>query len=342
MASFIFSCARLEYDSNPRLRSEGGEGSWSTTARPAYALMWLDERDAVQAEVSGRFERSTSTHVSDRNDPVVKLGWQRRNPRGMFGLSGTYEQAATREVELEESGLNQTDGTRASGVLGANWQHALTEQLLFDINTNYRMVEYRRANLIDYSEQGGAMTLTRIMNPHTRTFLRLSAANYEPKYTGNSAQSYVGVIGISHSLSERLNWTAEGGATLRKEDTDQTGWQGSTSINYLYERVSLSFLGGREITASGAGGFVEADQLRGSWSYLLDEKTAFSMDASWRKVNGNAPTTLYRFGAAVSRHLSLAWQARFSYEYRHYEASRIGNATGNMVMFTLKYNYSTF
>lgn len=331
----------LEYDSNPRLRSEGAEGSWSAAVLPAYALMWLDERDTVQAEVAGRFERSSSNQVSDRNDPVVKLAWQRRNPRGMFGLSGTYEQAATREVELEESGSN-TDGTRGSSVLGLNWQHALTERLLFDASANYRMVEYKRTNLVDYSEQGGAMTLTRILSPHKKAFLRLSAANYEPKHIGDSAQSYVGVVGVSYSLSERFTWMAEGGATLRKQHEDQTGWQGNSSVSYRYERLSLSLQGGREITASGTGGFVEADQLRGTLGYLLDEKTSLSMDASWRKVDGDSSSTLYRVGTAVSRQISLSWKTRLSYEYRHYEASREGNAAGNIVMLTLKYNYSTF
>lgn len=333
-----------EYDSNPGMQSGGGEGAWFGTVLPRYSVWWLDQRDTVQLELAAHLERTTRSNIADRNDPAATLSWRRLNPQGSFGLSGTYEEAATRVVELEESGIRSIDGTRTSSLVAADWQQYIHENLRFDLASSYRMVEYDRSALHDYSEQKGMLALVRVVSPRTSTSLRASATNYEPKRGGPSAQSYVGSAGWSHILGERLSLVLEGGVSLVDAASSRAGWQGNASIDYRGERSSFSIRAGRDVTTSGAGGFAEADQVRTSFEYSLSEKTVLSTDLSWREMHryGAPSTTLYRAGAGIRSQLSPAWVARLSYEFRHYDADQAKAASGSLVALGLKYSYSSF
>src|SRR5690625_3045697 len=217
-----------EYDSNPELRKHDEKGAWFGSVIPRYSLVWLDQRETVQLDLAAHLERTTRGHVTVRNDPAATLSWQHLNPMSAFSLSGTYEEAATRVVELEESGLRALDGTRSTSSLAADWTQQLSERLKFDAEVSHRLIKYDRGHLQDYSEQKGSFALIRQIDPRVSASLRASATNYEPRQDGFSAQSYAGLAAVSYRFSERLDFSLEGGASFVEGESNHTGWQGST------------------------------------------------------------------------------------------------------------------
>ena len=135
--------------------------------------------------------------------------------------------------------------------------------------------------------------------------------------------------------------------TSAAANLSDTGWQGSFALRYLGPRYDASFDIGRSIAASGEGGYVESDQIKGTLGYAIDERTRSGLDASWQDNKGIAPNTMQQFGAWASHELSPFWNARLY--YRHKQRQQNGllrttqtDASGDVLGLTFIYTHPDF
>lgn len=333
-----------EYDSNPNL-SQSDEGSvWRTKLVPTYSLIGTFGVDEYKAGLSLNLERSTDQALSeDREDPSFYLSWLRQTETGGFGINARYEKASTRITELEESGLVTTDGTRTSMSLAGNWRSALSERSTLAANAEYRDVTYDGGTYTDYSNLSGGISFSHALSERIEPFLSATASRYEPDGpSGSSSNHYSAQAGVKWKASERLDWILQGGSSLITGETDDTGWQASFGLHYITQRSDLALNAGRYVNPSGEGGYAASDQVKGAWSYAINERTRSGIDAAWRNYMGDTPNTLYEFGAWISRELTPFWSARLSYRYKQRQEEGLSDATENLLGMTLSYSHPGF
>ena len=332
----------VEYDSNPTLISSGEKGVTRTIIAPDYSLVGTSGADEFQFGLGVYVVRSSDTSiVSDREDPRLKLGWQRETETGAFGLIARYEESSTLSSTVQETGVVAPDATQKMTSLGANWRTALSERSALLNETDYRHVTYDTNTLTDYDELSNRLIYTYAWSERVELFTRLGVKRYEPEEgsTVASSNSYTPDIGLNYQFSERFRGSVYVGANEVSGTDSGPSAQGGFTVNYSGERVETGIDAGRTTLASGDGGFVEVDSVRGTWSYAIDEVRRAGFDASWQDTKGQTPNTLKNYGAWISQELSPFWIARLSYMYKERQQDGLPDATANVVGLSLTYSY---
>ncbi|VVN99733.1 hypothetical protein [Pseudomonas fluorescens] len=331
----------VEYDSNPLLLTSGEKGVTRTIIAPDYSLVGTSGQDEFQFGLGLNVVRSSDTSiVSDREDPRLKLGWQRETETGGFGLTARYEESSTLSTAVQETGVVAPDGTQKLYSLGANWRSALSERSTLVNETDYTHVTYDIDSLINYDELATRFSWNYAWSERVELFTRFGVRRYEPEGSAvASSNSYTPTVGLNVQLSEKLKGTVYAGLNqVSGTDSDPTG-QGGFALQYTGERFDASIDAGRSTVASGDGGFVEVDSLRGTWSYSIDETRRTGFDAAWQDSKGQTPNTLRNLGAWFSQELSPFWNARLSYTYKERQQDGLPDASANVVGLTLIYSY---
>jgi hypothetical protein len=333
----------VEYDSNPLLLTNDEEGVTRTIIAPDYSLVGISGRDEYQFGLGLNVVRSSDTSiVTDREDPRLRLGWQRETETGGFGLTARYEESSTLSTAVQETGVvSADDGTQKLYALGGNWRTALSERSTLVSEIDYNHVTYDVDTLIDYDELATRLTWNYAWSEQTELFTRLGVRRYEPDEgsVASSSNSYTPAVGVNFQLSEQFKGSVYAGVNQVSGTGDGPTGEGGVNVQYTGERVDASIDASRSTIASGDGGFVESDSLRGTWSYAIDEVRRTGFDASWQDTQGLTPNTLRNFSAWVSQELSPFWLARLSFTYKERKQDGLPDATANVVGLTLVYSY---
>ena len=105
--------------------------------------------------------RSSDRNILDnREDPRVRLGWQRDYDKGRYGLVGTYVESSTLSSAVLETGVVTTDGTQKLYTLTGNWSRQLSERGLLENETSYDDASYDVSTLIGYKEYANRLSYT--------------------------------------------------------------------------------------------------------------------------------------------------------------------------------------
>ena len=190
-----------------------------------------------------------------------------------FGLTARYEENSTLSTVVQETGVVASDGTQKMYLVGGNWSTALSERSTLVNETDYTHVTYDIDTLTDYDELATRFSWNYAWSEQVELFTRLSVRRYEPEEGSAvaSSNSYTPTVGLNVQLSERLKGTAYAGLNqISGTDSGPKG-QGGLMLQYAGERIDTSIDASRSTLASGDGGFVEVDALRGTWSYAVDE-----------------------------------------------------------------------
>ena len=332
----------VEYDSNPLLLTSDEKGVTRTIIAPDYSLVGTSGRDEFQFGLGVNIVRSSDTSVvSDREDPRVKLGWQRATETGAFGLTARYEENSTLSTVVQETGVVASDGTQKMYVVGGNWSTALSERSTLVNETDYTHVTYDINTLTNYDELATRFSWNYAWSEQVELFTRLGVRRYEPEQGSGvaSSNSYTPTVGLNVQLSERFKGTAYVGLNQVSGTGSGPKGQGGLLLQYAGERIDTSIDASRSTLASGDGGFVEVDALRGTWSYAIDETRRTGFDASWQDAKGRTPNTLKNYSAWFSQELSPFWIARLSYTYKQRQQDGLPDATANVVGLMLTYSY---
>ena len=343
---------RVEHDTNPNLDSQDSKAVTRTIVTPDYQLTGVSENDQFQFGFGMHVERSSDLSVlPDREDPKLKIGWQREHERGAFGLLAKYEESSSLITGLEETGTQANkDSTRKAHTLAGNWSTAITERNTLEADSAYSVVTFTDGDdsQTDYDDYSAGLTWRHSLSERLEPFARLAATRYEPKGQGvdenssESSTSYNPAVGIKFEMSEKLQATLRGGGNKVSNSSSGLNWQGGVDLLYTGERSTIYLDAGRNTVISNESGFTEVKQLKTGFSYAISELTRSGVDASWQDNQGDQPNTMQVYSAWISNELSPFWTTRLFYTYKQREEDGLENANGNVVGLSLIYSHPDF
>jgi hypothetical protein len=334
----------LEHDSNFTLNPTNKAGITRTIIAPTYNVVGTYGVDELTAGLGLRIEQSSAQSISaNREDPNLLLGWRRQIETGELGLTAKYAEVSARTAELAETGLVVRDSTRKTQSLAGHWRRAVSERSNLAAAVDYTAVTYNAGALNDYNNASASFNWGYAWSERIEPFLYLAASHYDPQSGALAASNNAIVMGgVKRKVSERLEWTAQAGMSKVSGRTSTTGSQGSFALRYLGTRYDMTLDAGRATSPSGTGGFVESDQIKGTWSYAYDQRSRLGLDASWRDTKGTIPNTLRQVGAWVSRELTPFWNARLSLLHRQRQQNGQPDASSSVVGLSLVYSHPNF
>lgn len=340
----------VEHDTNPQLDSQNKSAVTRTIVAPDYNLLGVSDTDQWQFGFGLHLERSSDQSVSlDREDPKLRLGWQRETETGNFGLLAKYDESSSLTTGLEETGTQTLkDGTRTTQALAGNWSTAMTERNTLATDTEYRIVTFDDDSQTDFDDLSAGVTWSHALNERLEPFVRLAVTRYEPKGGGTgqnlaeSSNSYSPAVGVKFEMSEQFQGTLRAGGNKVSNGSGGLNWQGGMDVRYVGERFEVAVDAGRSTVVSSEGGFTEVKQLRTSFSYAVDELTRAGLDASWQDNKGEQPNTMEQYSAWASRELSPFWIARFSYTYKQRQEDNLASARADIIGLSLIYSHPDF
>lgn len=335
----------VEHDTNPLLNPGNQKAVTRTIIAPDVTLLGTSGADEFRFGLGVNVERSSDPDiVLDREDPRVLLGWQRETEKGAFGLAAKYVETSTLSTTVLDTGVVAPDGTQKLYSLAGNWKIALTERSTLANDTEYASVNYDIDTLTSYDELATRFTWSYAWSERTELFTRFGVRHYEPESDAvvESSDSYTPTVGVNYQFSERFKGSLYAGVNKVSGTGDGPTGQGGVTLQYTGERVETSFDASRGTVASGDGGFNEVDDVRGVWSYSIDELSRTGFDASWQDSKGQIPNTLRQYGVWASRELSPFWVARLSFTYKERQQDGLQDANANIIGMTLTYSHPDF
>lgn len=336
----------VEYDSNPLLLTSEEQGVTRTIIAPDYSLVGTFDQDQLRLDLGLQVLRSSDTSiVSDREDPNIKMGWQREQERGRYGLWAQYNESSTLSGAVQDTGVVTTDGTQKLYSVGGNWSNAITERNTLSNETLYNSARYDLDSLTDYNELSSTFTWNYSWDERTDFFTSFGARRYEPvddTETATSSNSYTPEVGMKYQIFEGLEGVLHLGVNQVSGSQGGRRGEGGLSFHFTGDRTDASFNAERSTVASAEGGFSERDLLRGVWSYALDEINRVGVDASWQDSKGQTPNTLQTYSAWASRELSPFWDLRLSLMYKERQQDGLPDAVATIIGMTVTYRFPDF
>ena len=330
-----------EYDTNPAMDPAYRGGIWRSIVEPSYQLKRTGDANELNAGLALQMARSSNKTLSqDRDNPSVFVGWRRQKERGEFGLSARYDEVQTRISEIDNTGPNSVDNTRATRAISGNWSEALSERSTLALNGAYNDVSYKGGPLVDYVTRFGGLMFSYAWSERSAPFLRMSYSDTEPAGSNTRSRFANALLGWSWKVEDYL----EGSLQAGKSKTSGTGLakQAAAEVKYKGQRAGLALNADRHVSPSGAGGFVTVDQVKGSWSYALSERSNTGIDLEWRK-NYYLTNIITRTASAwLQQELNPRWGMRTYYQHKISERVELGKATSDILGIALVYTYADF
>lgn len=316
-------------------------GIWRSIVEPSYQLKRTGDANELNAGLALQMARSSNKTLSqDRDNPSVFVGWRRQKERGEFGLSARYDEVQTRISEIDNTGPNSVDNTRATRAISGNWSEALSERSTLALNGAYNDVSYKGGPLVDYVTRFGGLMFSYAWSERSAPFLRMSYSDTEPAGSNTRSRFANALLGWSWKVEDYL----EGSLQAGKSKTSGTGMakQAAAEVKYKGQRAGLALNADRHVSPSGAGGFVTVDQVKGSWSYALSERSNTGIDLEWRKNHFLTNFINRTSGAWLQHELNSRWGMRTYYLHKISERVGLGTATSDILGIALVYTYADF
>jgi hypothetical protein len=290
--------------------------------------------------MSAQIARSSNTALSlNREDPSVFFNWRRSGEAGEFGISARYDEAATRATEYGAAGAVVVDGTRTSRTLSATWSKPLSARGSLAADIAHTDISYQGGTYVDYATRSGGLRLSYEWDERTAPFLSVSYVDQIPSRRASSHRTG-STLGLNLKISERLDCTVQAGKSTGSGVSGGSSQYGAT-VQYAGQLHRLSVSADHQASPSGLGGFVTSDQISGSWSRELGERSSTGVTLNWRKNRSVTDEANRSLGAWVQYDLADSWSARAQYQRRMREGGRI-SASSNLLGVSLVYTRSSF
>jgi hypothetical protein len=340
----------IESDSNPTLAPNSSADLRRTRITPDFKLTGAFGVDEVGAGLALQVERSSDRNISQpRQDPTIFLNWRRVSETGEFGIASKLQEASTRVSELNESGLVVRDGTRKTQSLAGNWRSTLGDRSSLAANADITKVAYGVGTLTGYGNTSLSLSYNYSLSERIEPFLRLARSHYVPDGpTGLPSDNTSLTGGVQAKATENLEWTAQIGRNRITGTTNPivmaspSNWEGSFVLRYVGRSYIAAIEVGRSTSASGTGGYIESDQIKGNWSYSIAELARVGLEASRRDTKAILPTSMNQLNAWANQELSSLWSARLSYQYTQLQQSGLPRASANVLGLSIIYTHSNF
>ncbi|MEO8342706.1 MAG: hypothetical protein ABI536_02705 [Gallionella sp.] len=306
--------ASAEYDSNPAMAPAYPVDIWRSIFEPGYKLKGTDGVNELNMGVALQITRASNKMISpNREDSRGFFDWRQRSNTDEFGISGAYDEVATRTTTIDNTGPGLADSTRTSRLLSANENQALTERSTLALDGAYEQVFYKGGTFVNYVTRSAGMKFSYAWNERNTPFLRISYTDYKPTNDGALSRLNNVLIGWNWKISEYLECTIQAGKS--RMDNVQ-GKQGGVNVQYTDQRTLVAINADRQVSPSGFGGFVTVDQAKGSWSYALNESSKTGVDLEWQKNHLSMNVVNNTAGAWLQQDINSSWGTRMYYLHK--------------------------
>jgi hypothetical protein len=296
---------------------------------------------AAQLEVERRTELSTTKmraaagvtdyrreNIEDKNEQRAFLDWQRRtSERGTLGLGAEYRRDAlfATVIVADDTGdprdtdvalTSDTRVRRNYRVLRPSWNWLLTERSALRIGYRWTDADFSDADatsLVDYTDNVLSATYTREISPRDNFNVTGNLGHYQPDASDAKSSTQQLLAGITRKFTEQLSGSFAGGLSrTRQHDAGNSdtssGFVFNASVRQRSDFGSLEGFISRDVTPSGIGRTVRADQVRVLWNRRASETVEYVVKAQLLQqhaLEGAGGTTDRRY-----RELSpeLHWQ----------------------------------
>lgn len=323
-----------ELDTNPSLSPTNSRSVSRMLFEPSYTLAGKVDSSELKAGLGLQVECSSNQALShNREGPNGFFDWLRQSDVGELGITSKYAEIATRNAGIDTTSQVPIASTRASRALSGRWNKALNERSTLAADGSYEGVSYKGGGYLDYVMRSGGVKFSYAVSERSMAFLRVSGDKYSPTGGGSSSRLGVTMLGLNMK-AEWVDVTVQVG---KSKGGGRIASQGSVALQYTGPRTLLSLNMDRQVLPSGLGGFVQADQVRGSWNYAWSELSHIGMD--WDRLKNHAiiiNNIRIASGIWLQRNLNSLWGARVYCMHNDIEGG-IGassNAVGISLMYT--------
>lgn len=331
----ISSSVSTDFDTNPVMSPTYPGSAWRTMFVPNYVLKGSSGANELKAGVSLRMTRSSNSRLIKNSDNLTAfLDWLRQSNVGEFGISSKYTKISTRDYEDDATGVVPAESNRTSGAIAGRWSQALSERNTLSVNAAYEDVSYTGSSLTGYATQSGSMQFSHNLNERSTPFMMVSGYKYMPVGGGTSIHLVSGILGLKWK-AQYLDWILLAGKS-------RLGSQGAAEVQYTGQRTHLSLKAGRQVSPSGLGGAVIADQAQGSYNYDLSGNSKIGIIATWRKNLSITNDVNRSTGLWLQRELNPVWRVRAHYTHKTREGGTVNGASTNTMGVSLTYTHPGF
>lgn len=331
-----------EFDSNPAMSPAYRGGISRILFEPSYMFAKEVGASELKAVLALQVARSSNKAVSmDREDPSVSADWRHHSGAGEFGLAAKYDQVATRTSETDATGRVSADSTRVSRIVSASWSKALSARSALSVNSAYSKVSYKHGTYVDYATLSTGMNFSYEWNESIVPFIAVSGIDQKPAVGPSSSRINV-LLGMNWKILEHLDYNIQASKSKSSGVSSNNSSQWGMGLRYAGQRTSLSLSADRQVSPSGLGGFVTADQLNGSWGYNLNERSSIGLSAGWRKNRSITDDVNRTTDVWLQRELTALWSLRAHYLHRSRVGGGVGEEISNVLGLAFVYTHSNF
>ena len=345
----------VEYDSNPSVGPMDPEGLWRYTLEPRYQLKRADELSELDMGGGVEIARASDKDKSqDREDPNAYIDWRRFREAGSLGMSARYYESDTRSTELRNTGPGLAEGTRTLGTVSASLQQNLSERSAIAMDVAHEDVAYKRntaalgTTFVDYVSRSAGLMMSSAISETSTPYVRVSYTDFEPAKGGAVSRNLNTLLGWNWKIFDYLHGSVQMGQSKIAGGSKST--LGAATLQYTGETSLFIFNVSRQVVPSGRGGFITADELKGSWVNSLDERSKRGVDLTWAKTRdvfnalyGTTEDITYSTVETwLQQDFSSRWGSRIFYQLRASNGSLTSEAYAHILGGTLIYTYSKF
>jgi hypothetical protein len=330
-----------EFDSNPAMSSTNPVSIWRFIIDPGYTLMGRFGEDELKAGLGLQIERSSNKTLSyNRESPYAFVDWLHQFDKGEFNISTRYAEIATRDATIDAISRVPVNSTRASSTTSGRWSRALSERNTVAVDGAYESVYYKGGNFVDFSHQSGGVRFSHALSELSTIFLRVSGEKYLPADGGPSSRQALTTLGFDWKV-ENTDLTMQLGDY---RNGGNNGLQGGATLLSTGQQTQLALNANRQVTSSGLGGFVKADQVSGNWSYALSENSNIGIDMQWLKNHSISINNIHTTaGVWLQRNINPLWVMRTYFLHNNIGGGvGVESASSNIIGLSFVYSDSDF
>ncbi len=357
---------RIEFDDNVRLVTEDKEQVFGSTTTLDLNVEARTPASALNATVGLAQTVFIGAEGLDSFDQHLAAGGQHRTQRVSLGVNAGFDRETTRTSEIIDTGRTDVDEERIGLTLGASVAYRASRLDSITVSSNVSDVSFdsdsgsSSGELIDYRTFGGGVSWSRPLTARVNFDGSLTASRFETRSGRPEEQeestSYSVDVGVTRALLENLGYRGSIGATHVSTDSQElvggvlvsrqrtsTGFNSDSSVNYTFERTTISAGITVGFAPSARGELVEQDSVRAGVDHRLTPRVTLSVDGSFRRntstISDDAgDRTFWSVEPGIRWAFLPNWTASASYRYRSNGDGDTGErAVSNAVFATVAY-----
>ena len=374
----INSGLEQEYNDNLFFSASDPEEDLITTGTFGLEAGYKSERAEINLKPLWRFYKYVENTDLDDNDQLYRASLEYQvSPMFSLNSEGAYINDNRREDQVAETGVvfENVERTRWEAQLAA--KYLPSEKAAVNVFGQYWNDDYEdqrlRSSISDLEAAGGGIGYTHLMSVfYHPTYFRMNAGYFNYDYETAETDYYYLTMGASAEINETYTFMAEAGprytdsefdaarresvpgtsfseVVIRRENSDDWGWNGLLSLAYRGEMTNWELALSREITAaSGDTQTVEQTELRldfnrrWTWEWSTNLLIRYYYKESDRKnsdIDDEAQDTLL-VQPRVRYRIDNDWFFQGSYRYTWRDDSDIDESWDrNQVLFQIGHNW---